>query len=176
MTDPTYNLYADGGCILKNPSPYGGTYGWTLVDPKGKRIECGSGIVLPSKVGLEVITNNFTELHATLSALDYILTNYPAYKGFIWTDSRVTFYRLTRSYAFEGIPKDMKDKCLSLRRNGKWVPRHLGGHPSEKDLERGYDSRGLIVNKNNVWCDEECQRLARLFAKKNGLPVKKKGG
>lgn len=169
-----YNLYCDGGVILKNPSFYGGTYGWVLVDPKGERVECGSGIVLPSRVGMVTITNNFTELYAALSALDHVLKTYPAFKGSIWTDSKITYFRLTRSYAFEGIPKNMKDKCLSLRRNGRWKPMHLGGHPSKKSLECGRDERGLIVSCHNVWCDEECQRLANLFIEKNGLPVKKK--
>ena len=156
----TYDVYCDGGVIGRNPSAYGGTWAWTLVNSAGKRLECDSGVVEPKTWGLQKITNNFTELYAALQALQAMPKGW---QGFLWTDSRITYYRLTSSNKFNGIPEDLQQLCIKLRMIRTWTIMHLGGHPTRSDLEVGYDERGLPVSIYNVWCDKECKRQAKLF-------------
>ena len=101
----TPRIYCDGGVISKNPSPLGGTWCWVLVsyenDPEGERVDFDCGLILPSDVGLEKITNNLTELYAAHQALVYMPKGFT---GLFYTDSKVTWHRITSSYSFNGIP------------------------------------------------------------------------
>ncbi len=160
------NLYADGGVIRSNPSPYGGTFAWLLVDENDKRISCDSGVIEPKNVGMLKITNNLSELWAAISALEAMPPNWA---GTIWSDSKITCYRLTTSDKFNGIPRDLKYKCLRLRRWAKWKVRHLGGHPTKRELLAGVDGRGLVVSKYNCWCDLRCGEEALRFLRRLGI-------
>lgn len=155
------SLYTDGGCIGRNPSSLGGTWAWCLVDENGKLLEHESGIVEPSNIGLLTVTNNLTELLAAVKGLSVM----PAkWSGIIYTDSLVTLRRITKSQKFNGIPNWLRKETLDLRKNRQWKVILVGGHPSKADLIRGKRKKnGLIVSQWNVFCDKECNRLARKF-------------
>lgn len=167
-----YNLFCDGGVITRNPSPYGGTYAWILVDNKGTRINHDNGFFSPESIGKEKVSNNASELYAVLQALEFVLKEYPNYQGHIWTDSMITWRRLTKSFKFNGIPDFMRLQCLQIRRNGLWIPKHLGGHPTLKDLAMGYDNRGLPVSVHNVSCDNMCKKQSAKFLSRMNIKEK----
>ena len=164
----TFDLYCDGGCILKNPSPLGGTWAWCAVDKAGRRLDCGSGVIDPKDVGYPAVTNNVSELYAALQALESAPTGW---SGILYTDSKVTLYRLTTSNKFTKVPRELIDKCLHLRRWRQWSVILLGGHPSKSDLEVGFDHRGLPVSRHNRWCDERCRLMAQRFLAKGNIDV-----
>jgi ribonuclease HI len=91
------NIYVDGGVIGPNPSPKGGTFAYIFIEGKEKRMLSGSGIVTPSEMGLDSITNNLTELLAAVNALEHFdkwneKSDYS--KIVLLTDSRITKYRM----------------------------------------------------------------------------------
>lgn len=157
------DLFCDGGVILTNPSSYGGSYAWVLIE-NDQIIKEGNGIVLPTDVGLPVITNNLMELQAALSGISQMEKGW---EGTLWTDSQVTFFRLGSSESFGGIPAKMRAQCLELRRARRWQVKLLKGHPTQVMLNKGYVTNHLgkhiPVNKWNVYCDEKCQQLAKEF-------------
>ena len=154
------NLYADGGVIKINPSPFGGTFAWCLVENE-RIIRHDSGVVEPLDIGLPAISNNLTELLAVLMAL----TANPDFTGTLWTDSLVTLNRITTGKAFKNIPNSMRLKALEIRRDRKWQAHLLKGHPSKSELARGMSKNGYSVSKFNVWCDKKCGELATNFLK-----------
>lgn len=158
-----YDVYCDGGVIVSNPSPYGGTFAWCVVNKTGKRVQCDSGVIEPKDIGMPKVTNNFSELYATIHALEAMPTGWA---GILWTDSLITYRRLNHSPKFKNIPDWLRNKCLQLRHNKLWTVMHCGGHPTASDLEVGYDERGLPVNKFNVWCDARCREEADKFMSK----------
>jgi ribonuclease HI len=155
-------LYCDGGVIGRNPSPLGGTWVWCLV-LDGEIIECNGGVI----ANRPVTTNNFTELYAALKALQAL---HP-FDGTLWTDSRITLGRLTTGKSFEGIPNYLRQAALEFRRNREWDVKLLAGHPTKQDLKKGYrikrSGRHHPVSEWNVWCDNECKRLAKDFMEKH---------
>jgi hypothetical protein len=155
-------LFVDGGCIGRNPSPHGGTWAWAyIVD--GKLEKKKSGIVTPLQIGLPVVTNNFTELYAALQALD----QYPNFDGTLHTDSQVTLFRLLDGESFKGIPQHLRLRCLRLRRGRKWHARLVAGHPTKKELLDGIRQRnGLPASQWNALCDRMCTKRAEEFKRK----------
>jgi hypothetical protein len=103
--------------------------------------------------------------------------------GTLYTDSQVTLRRLTNGTGFAGIPNYLREHVLELRRNRKWQVKLLAGHPTKRDLARGYKiknrksaktgkikERQVPVSKWNVHCDKQCRKMAREFMeKKNEL-------
>ncbi len=84
--------------------------------------------------------------------------------GTVYTDSKVTMWRLTTGKAFNGIPNSLRLQTLKLRKNRKWRVELVAGHPNEEELKTGYAVRnGLPVSKWNVACDLRCQQLAKQF-------------
>lgn len=141
-----YELYTDGGIMGSNPSTVGGTWAWCWVDKQGNRIKGDKGIVTPKMVNMTTISNNFTELLATLKALQSV----PKWwKGAIKTDSQVTWHRLNKSKAFEGIPDEFRNAVLFVRENIKYVPILVKGHSKEFP--------------HNEWCDQQCRRVGEDF-------------
>jgi ribonuclease HI len=154
-------LYADGGVIRKNPSPFGGTWAccWVLGDVLVKE---ESGLVLPGVIGLPSVSNNVTELVAVLEGLKYV----PAgWDGAVYTDSGVTRTRLLYEDAgMVGVPETTAEAVKEMRRRlGKFTVVLLGGHPTRKELAAGVRKDGKPVSKWNVRCDESCGRLAAEF-------------
>jgi ribonuclease HI len=154
------DLYVDGGVIGKNPSAYGGTFAWCLVQNNQVKTS-GSGIILPAEFeGFQKITNNVSEIYAALEGLQAVGIEW---EGTLWTDSLVTLRRLLGSQSFKGVPTSLRTMCLELRRARKWTARLLAGHPSRKMLSSGFNDKGVPVSCWNVWCDKECQRLSRQY-------------
>ena len=108
-------LYTDGGVILKNPSVYGGTYGFVIVK-SGKEIYRGSGTYSPEEMGTSTVTNNQMELIAVLLGLQYADSARHKITKIV-SDSQITLGRLFNSWRLKNIPDwmiEMKDS-LSLR-------------------------------------------------------------
>jgi hypothetical protein len=155
------SVYCDGGVIGRNPSRRGGTWAWRHIDRKGFLLRMGSGVVRPEDAGMPTITNNLTEL---LAALEGMALLPDGWAGAIWTDSNVTLLRLRGGKKFNGIPTVMVERTKSeLARLGLFQAKLLGGHPTENELFLGRKLKsGLPVDWQNVYCDRECTRLAKM--------------
>jgi hypothetical protein len=116
-----------------------------------------SGSVTPLEVGLEVVTNNLTELIAVLHALEALPDGW---QGHVYTDSLVTLRRFQAVRPkFTGIPLALQDRVRQVRaRLGSYGLTLLAGHPSRQDLMRGHKPGGLPVSSHNKRCDELCKR------------------
>ncbi len=155
-------LFADGGLIGRNPSKLGGTWCWCWVQ-NGEMIQSNSGVILPKHIGVDSVTNNVTELFAAVHALNSIPENW---NGILHTDSRVTLLRITNgmNQNTPGVPEYLRQELLRLRLTRHWRVVLVAGHPTRVELAQGYRRRnGLLVSRWNVFCDEECQRLAREY-------------
>lgn len=160
-------IYADGGVIGRNPSARGGTWCYVWVT-NGEVVKMGSGVITPDELGVEKITNNQTELYAVLRALQSAPQNWA---GTICTDSQVTVFRFTTSLKFNGIPHALGLRVRELRKFRAWSIRLVAGHPTEKELTAGVRARnGLPTSIFNVMCDEECNRLAKVFLNQRRQP------
>lgn len=161
-------LYADGGVIGSNPSARGGTWAWCLVRD-GVRAEEESG-VLPCEMLLPSVTNNVSELYAAVRALE---SRPSGWTGTIYTDSQTTVYRVARPAVakMHGVPGFLIDRLRAVRtRLGLLHIRLVGGHPTAEELAEGHRGGGsrlgvwrgtrVPVSVHNVWCDQECSRLA----------------
>jgi hypothetical protein len=50
VTQQPLDLYTDGGVIGANPSPFGGTWAYCIVDTAdNQRVTCNSGVITPSR-------------------------------------------------------------------------------------------------------------------------------
>jgi ribonuclease HI len=156
-------LYADGGVIRSNPSPHGGTFAWVLVNDLGERIGSDCGLIYPGKK-FPAITNNYSELFAAVKALSAMEEGWG---GTFHSDSLITIQRMTHSNHFKGIPDWLRKEVLELRRNRQWNTVLVAGHPTKRDLLRGYkekkNGRRYPVSRWNRWCDNQCRELAKEF-------------
>lgn len=151
-------LFTDGGVCGRNPSKVGGTWTWVLVE-EDVLVRQASGIVTPEDLGVAAVTNNQTELLAAVRALDAVGKEW---RGVLWTDSEVSWFRLQESKRFNGVPAWLRLWTLELRRQPRqYQVKLLGGHPTKKDLERGHRRDGTPVSSWNVLCDKRCQQLAK---------------
>lgn len=155
--------YADGGVVSINPSPIGGTWAYCLIDDQEQIVSSDSGFITPEQIGMETISNNLTEMYAVVKCLEALPPHWP---GILHTDSQVTLFRITNGRSFNGLPNDLRLKCLELRRYRKWRGVLVAGHPNRKELREGKSKRGLPVSKWNVWCDEQCSVQARVLLTK----------
>jgi ribonuclease HI len=153
-------LYADGGCIRKNPSPFGGTWAWCGVSAAGERIIERGGVV-EAKPG-QFITNNHMEQIAITLALEAMPEGW---SGRVLSDSQVALGRVFRGWARRNLPRNVSERSArAVKRLGRIETVLLQGHPTRADLEAGTGKkRGLPVSEHNVWCDGECSRRAALF-------------
>jgi ribonuclease HI len=164
-------VYADGGVILKNPSPIGGTWAYCHI-ADGVKYRHDSGLVRPAHIqypfhdgvtvvaGMDSISNNLTEFYALLMAIEDLPYGWC---GRVFTDSGVTLQRFEdpANVKMKGIPDDWVRRLHNVRRHlGRLEFVLLGGHPNRKELESGIRKDGKPVSKWNVWCDETCGQLA----------------
>lgn len=157
------SLYADGGVVGRNPSPFGGTWAWCLVEDDQLVCE-DSGLILPQDGYGHKLTNNVSELFALCSALEAMSEGW---RGVVHSDSEVTIGRVFLGWALRGVPPRLVEQLrrVQLRlqfdlRGLRWVL--LQGHPTRADLEKGVGvKRGLPVSKWNVYVDKLCQEQAR---------------
>lgn len=123
----------------------------------GKVIFQDSGIITPEQMKLKVITNNISELYAAVKA---ILSVPKEWDGKIYTDSLITYRRITTSHKFNGIPNGLKKLTTKLRTENKYMAKWIKGHPNENDLDNGKNDKGQLVSKYNVLCDDLCNELS----------------
>jgi len=161
------SLFCDGGTIGRNPSPLGGTFAWCLIRKETPEISImvkqDHGAFEPADVNMEIIGNNLAELFAAVRALSAVPEGWP---GTLWTDSRITLYRLTTGERFMGIPDWLRERTLKLRKGRSYVVKLLGGHPTREELRKGRRRDGKPVSRFNVWCDLKCGEAAELFRKR----------
>jgi ribonuclease HI len=150
-------VYADGGCIVRNPSPHGGTWAWCFVDDAGTRVQSKSGLILPAEIGLSAVTNNVSEFAALARALRALPDGW---SGPVFSDSQITLGRIFWGWRDKGLPAGwLWAAQANLRRLGKLEPVLLDGHPTKAQLASGIGKRGNRVSEHNVWCDHECGRV-----------------
>ncbi len=153
------HIYVDGGTIGRNPSILGGTWCWAWISHHDNLIKFQSGVIDPEDFDLPKITNNITELYAAYRGLKSVPDHW---NGTIHTDSKVTYFRITNSSSFNGCPKWFVDLIQERRRERTYNVRLVAGHPTQQELALGRKARNkLPISKWNVFCDKECQRLAR---------------
>lgn len=156
-------IYADGGVILKNPSPIGGTYAIRLIHDDGQ-IEQHSGVLLPKHGYREVVSNNVSELAAVLAGLRYVPDDW---KGVVYSDSWVTLQRVFHGAKCNNVPRWLMDRLEMqvnrLRLGTRITYVLLDGHPTKAQLAEGIGKRGNMVSEHNVWCDQECGRVAKKY-------------
>lgn len=157
------HLYTDGGCIQKNPSPYGGTWAWCLVEENhsgGRLITHQSGTVLPGWYGCPVLTNNQTELLAAVMGLEAVKDSV-----ILCTDSLITKCRIKHGNpSWKGVPKELVERARAVRHLAAAVEL-LAGHPTKKQLLNG-SKNGVRVSRWNRYCDELCKaEAARALSK-----------
>ena len=173
------HVYADGGCILANPSPHGGTWAYVHVAADGsaeRKVRAMSGIVPARKFGGPV-TNNAMEFMAVLKALEALPDGWI---GTVLTDSQVTITRWTgEGGRFTGIPVSWIERMVAVKRRlggTFWV--QLAGHPTAEELRRGYRLKELpdgttraagATSKWQVACDERCAALSLRYQVEHGL-------
>lgn len=166
-----YHLFADGGVISKNPSPYGGTYAFVLIKKDGRGgdevLEEQSGIVAIPE-GFDYVTNNLTEMVAVY----YGLREFHDYYDFtasdeitVYSDSQMTLNRVFGGDAWNGIPGELREAVMwyaeKLQSRLKVSHVLLAGHPNKKELEQGFKIKKsgscYPVSKWNVLCDTMCR-------------------
>lgn len=158
-------LYADGGCVKKNPSPFAITWAWCAVDENDRRVIERGGIVL-SQPGRPA-SNNWAEQIAIVLALEAMPDGW---SGLVCSDSMIALGRVFKGWRTKNLPENIKQRAKdAVARLGKIETRLLQGHPTKKDLENGVGAkRGFPVSKHNVFCDEECNRQAKKFEAERG--------
>jgi ribonuclease HI len=173
------HVYADGGCILANPSSYGGTWAYVHANPAEDRKVAGLSGIYPADRFGGPVTNNAMELLAVLKGLEALPDGWI---GTVLTDSQVTITRWTGSkVAFVGIPKAWALRMRAvLARLGGTTWTQLAGHPTAEELERGYRIKTLpdgstraagVTSKWQVMCDRRCSALSVEYQVRHGLAV-----
>ena len=155
----TQALYTDGGVIQVNPSPFGGTWAWTVVE-HGQRIRQDSGVLLPT-ADYPAITNNVTELYALVAGIESLPVDWV---GIVFSDSWVSLQRLFLGAKLKNVPEWLVERLQVIRQSGRLSQMAyvlLDGHPTQAQLLAGKGKRGGPVSEFNVWCDEECGRVGR---------------
>jgi len=180
MINKPIAMYADGGVIEKNPSPIGGTFAVRIIHADNTT-EQHSGIILPKHGMRGFVSNNISELAAVVCGLSKLPD---LWRGIIYSDSWVTLQRVFHGAKMNNVPEWLEDKMLQEMQRLEiprfWerltyqeqLKRHerrgityvlLDGHPTKAQLAEGIGKRGNPVSEHNVWCDKECQRLAREY-------------
>lgn len=171
------HVYADGGCILRNPSEYGGTWAYVHVNAaEDRKVAALSGVYQSDRFGGPV-TNNAMEFYAVLKGLEALPDGWI---GTVLTDSQVTISRWTgEGGRFTGIPVGWIERMVAVRRRlggTFWV--QLAGHPTAEELRRGYRLKELpdgtiraagATSKWQVACDERCAALSLRYQVEHGL-------
>jgi ribonuclease HI len=145
-------LYSDGGTIVYNPSYYGGTYAFVLVDQNRtpyREVYRQSGIYTPKEMGTLKVTNNQMELLAILLGLQYAQTRRLSVLTVV-SDSKITLGRVFQNWSLKNIPPWMVELKDSLSVQGV----------------HGVFKRGHSGHKWNEVCDELCRREEYEFLRK----------
>lgn len=155
-------VYADGGVIQINPSPIGGTWAWCHVNVTGERIATGSAVITPRQ-SCPLITNNLTEMIALVRGLAALPEGWA---GVVYSDSQITLGRMFEGWKMNAIPPMLIKQGIEAKARLNWRQCTyvlLDGHPTKAQLAAGKGKRGQPVSEYNVWCDQECGRVGKVF-------------
>jgi ribonuclease HI len=171
-------VYADGGCVSCNPSPYGGSWAWRQVDARGLVPQAMSGLFIACGESscqqsdhwpMPVVTNNAMEFVAVVLALEYLP---PGWHGQVCSDSRITLERFFNGARMAGIPDIWRLRGAEAMRPLDWAhctPVLVKGHPTRADLATGVHAiSGRPVSEHNVRCDAACTRQNVMAGKARG--------
>jgi ribonuclease HI len=161
-------IFADGGCVQANPSPFGGTWAWAHVDAAGRRVDADSGLyvacgaagcTLPRHWPEPLVTNNQMELAALILGLEALPDGW---SGTVYSDSQISLRLLFGGARLNELPASLIQRGSAvLQRLGRCEAIRLDGHPTRRQLATGVGKRGGPVSIQNVFCDAECTRQAR---------------
>lgn len=159
------HLYCDGGVILKNPSPFGGTWAVRLLNDDNLLLQ-KSGVMEVSPGGV-MITNNTAELYALVKGLT--LLHERVKDVCVHSDSQVALGWAFLGYNTSGIPpwllKALEATRTRLVNWNTFEHERLDGHPTAKELSTGVGKRGGPVSAHNLWCDNACKQEAKLWVR-----------
>lgn len=168
-----YDIYADGGCVSKNPSTIAGTWACCFVNNdnivESDFGDCAfSGYLTPNDILLPTVSNNVMEVYAILKALE---NSHRDWYGTIYSDSNIALNRFFSGWKWNGVPDWMISRYEFVKSRMQNFSKInfvlLQGHPTKKELETGIGNSGRPVSKWNVWCDETCARIAKEILKRN---------
>jgi ribonuclease HI len=157
-------LYVDGGVVLKNPSPIGGTYAYRLlkdgvVVSEGGFFRSAKDCAVNAEAG--PVTNNITEMMALVKGLQKLPDDWD---GTIYSDSMITLGRAFLGWKWKSVPLWLRvmfetevKRLVNWERLGHAL---LSGHPTKAQLASGIGKHGLPVSEHNVWCDQACTEAA----------------
>lgn len=158
--DAIVGVYADGGVIGSSRSAVGGAWAWCHVTAKNVAIRQESGLLFPTSAWPD-ITNNYSEYVAAVRAIEALPEGWI---GHIYLDSRITIGRLASGWATNGLPDKLVARGVrAIGRLGGTFWHLLDGHPTKEQLRTRVGSRGNPVSLHNVWADEECTRIMRVY-------------
>lgn len=151
--------YTDGGLLGSNPSSYGGTYAWCLVNQQGQMTIDHVMWITPGELGLPTITNNHTELLAVIDVLEVLPFGW---RGTLYSDSQVTLQRFGNPRAaLNNVPPPLIRRLRVVQQKHPHLKTVLlQGHPTSEELRAGIGRSGRAVSKFNAWCDYLCTKEA----------------
>jgi ribonuclease HI len=157
-------VYADGGVIRKNPSPFGLTWAWCSVDENDERVIERYGYVRSPNGRL--LTNNHAEQIAITLALEAMPDGW---SGTVASDSMVALGRVLKNWRTRNLPDNITVRSrAAVARLGPLKELVLQGHPTKKELIAGWGKRrDLPVSIHNVWCDRACHQAAEDYENEN---------
>lgn len=150
-------LYCDGGILaegsMSSSSNFGGAWAFVATDEDDEIVFSESGFI---RLEDRPTTNNHTEMYAAIKALESAPNGW---NGILFSDSELTLGRLFKGWTLNNLPEDFIHRFKSaLDRLGIVIGQHLKGHPTKKDLKRGYTLKGRPVSRWNKMCDDLCQQ------------------
>lgn len=155
-------LYTDGGVIFKNPSPYGVTCAWALVDDE-HLIRHESYISVLN--GLT--TNNQSELLAIVFGLESLHFMDRRSVVEVCSDSEISLMRVFMGSSMANVPQWIQNRLLNVKDKfinwDRFSYTLVGGHPTKISLKKGTNAKGQPVSRWNVFCDDLCRQESQKF-------------
>ena len=161
-------LYATGGTIGSNPSPYGGTWAYVLVDAADQEIGYQVGVLTPQAVGTTTISNQVSAFVALLAGLAAL----PAgWSGNVASPQEIALGRVCRGDALTDIPSVLLQRGQRVLQRfdlDALQPVLLAGQPTQAQLRAGVGAHGKPVSQHQVTCQTLCQQVAQVWRAEPG--------